>query len=125
MRKTEIDETKAFTKGFIGITEIPVFNQFDNWKEYNDAIKIDELHDLTLYYFEVKYPGVPGECCMKNINHLLVERLKFESKEEVDEFITTKTLRGDTAGLMFNRKYNFVYGKFLKKFISQHNIKVL
>ena len=48
MRKTEIDENKAFTKGFIDITEIPVFNQFDNWKEYNDAINIDELHDLTL-----------------------------------------------------------------------------
>ena len=54
MRKTELDENTAFTKGFIDITEIPVFNQFDNWKEYNDAITIDELHDLTLYYIEVK-----------------------------------------------------------------------
>ena len=71
MRKTEIDENKAFTKGFIDITEVPVFNQFDKWKEYNDAIKIDELHDLTLYYIQVKYPCVPGECRMKNINHLL------------------------------------------------------
>ena len=102
MHKTEIDENKAFTKGFIDITEVPIFNQFDNWKEYNDAIKIDELHDLTLYYSEVKYPCVPDECRMKNIKHLLVERLKFKSKEEVDEFITAKTLRGNTAGLMFN-----------------------
>ena len=51
---------------------------------------------------------------MKNINHLLVERLNCKSKEEVDEFITTKTLRGNTAGFMFNKKYNLVYGKFLK-----------
>ena len=47
MCTTGIDENNAFTKGFIDITEIPVFNQFDNWKEYNDTIKIDEPHELT------------------------------------------------------------------------------
>ena len=126
MRKTEIDENKAFTKGFIDITEIPVFNQFDNWKEYTDAINIDELHDLTLYYIEVNYPNIPNEYSMERIkrNHLLEESLKFKSKEEV-EFIMTKTVLGNKEGLMFNKKYNLVYGKFLKKFINQYNIKVL
>ena len=124
MRKTEIDENKAFTKGFIDITEIPVFSQFDNWKEYNDAIKIDELHDLTLYYVEVQYECIPDECRMQSIKYLLNERLKSKSKEEADEFIKTKKLFGDTAGLMFNKKYNLVYGKFLKN-INQYSIKVL
>ena len=105
MRKTEIDENKAFTKGFIDITEIPVVNQFDNWKEYNDAINIDELHDLTLYYIEVNYPNIPNKYSMERIKrkHLLEESLKFKSKEEV-AFIMTKTLLGNKEGLMFNKK---------------------
>ena len=39
--------------------------------------------------------------------------------------MTTKMLFGNKAGLMFNKKLNLVYGKFLKRFINQYNIKVL
>ena len=31
--KAEIGVNKAFTKGFLKVMEIPVFNQFDHWKK--------------------------------------------------------------------------------------------
>ena len=31
---TEIDITKAYTSRLVGITQIPVFNQFDVWKKW-------------------------------------------------------------------------------------------
>ena len=70
--KTEIDVNKAFTKGFLNIREIPVFNQFDHWKKYNDEIKIDELHELTLYYVETIDTNVrPLKTTMDSIKELI------------------------------------------------------
>ena len=50
----EIDISKAFTHAFITISEIPVFNQFDIWRVFDDTTDIYDLHDLTLYYIEKK-----------------------------------------------------------------------
>ena len=50
----EADVSKAFTLAFMSMNEIPVFNQFDIWQVYTDNIDITTLHDLTLYYVEVK-----------------------------------------------------------------------
>ena len=46
----EIDISKAFTSAFLKMNEKPVFNQFDIWKNYDG--KINEHHDLTLYYIQ-------------------------------------------------------------------------
>ena len=43
----EIDISKAFTHAFITISEIPVFNQFDIWRSFDDTTDIYDLHDLT------------------------------------------------------------------------------
>ena len=48
----EIDISKAFTSAFMKIKEIPVFNQFDTWKVYDENVDINSLHELTLYYIE-------------------------------------------------------------------------
>ena len=56
--KTEVAENKAFTEGFLNISQVPAFNQFDRWKKHNDATKIDELHELTLYYVETIYTNI-------------------------------------------------------------------
>ena len=48
------DVSKAFTLSFMSMNEIPVFNQFDIWQVYTDNVDITTLHDLTLYYVEVK-----------------------------------------------------------------------
>ena len=48
----EIDISKAFTSAFMKMKEIPVFNQFDTWKVYDETVDINSLHELTLYYIE-------------------------------------------------------------------------
>ena len=52
---TEIDVRKAYTHAFNQITEIPVFNQFDIWKQFSyknhDYIK---FHKLTLFLVKPK-----------------------------------------------------------------------
>ena len=50
----EIDVCKAFTKAFSSISHIPVFDQFDNWK--NTKCKIS---DLNLYIVNGKL-GTPN-----------------------------------------------------------------
>ena len=50
----EIDISKAFTHAFITISAIPVFNQFDIWRAFDDTIDMYDLHDLTLCYIERK-----------------------------------------------------------------------
>ena len=47
---TEIDVRKAYTHAFNQITEIPVFNQFDIWKQFNyKAHDYSNFHELTLF----------------------------------------------------------------------------
>ena len=49
----ELDRCKAYTKAFIDMVNICVFNQFDIWKVYNDSVGINKQHKLTLYYVRV------------------------------------------------------------------------
>jgi len=41
----EIDRNKAFTAAFSEITQVPVFNEFDNFRSYQG----EPIEDLTLY----------------------------------------------------------------------------
>ena len=47
----EIDITKAYTAAFEKIDKVPVFNEFDIWKPYND----EPIKDLNLYLVETTW----------------------------------------------------------------------
>ena len=49
----EADISKAFTGSLIDITEVPVFNQFDKWKAYNN-VSFEDLSDYTLYFIKAR-----------------------------------------------------------------------
>ena len=49
----EIDLCKAFTKAFMDISKIVVFNQFDVWRACDNSFNIDNHHELTMYYIRV------------------------------------------------------------------------
>ena len=49
----EIDICKAFTKAFMDISKIIVFNQFDVWKACDNRFNISNHHELTMYYIKV------------------------------------------------------------------------
>ena len=51
----ELDICKAFTKAFMDISKVIVFNQFDVWKACDSNFNIDNHHELTMYYIKVKY----------------------------------------------------------------------
>ena len=52
---TEIDVRKAYTHAFNQITEIPVFNQFDIWKQFNyKTHDYSKFHELTLFLVKPK-----------------------------------------------------------------------
>ncbi len=50
----ELDICKAFTKAFMDISKVIVFNQFDVWKACDTTFNIDNHHELTMYYIRVK-----------------------------------------------------------------------
>ena len=49
----EIDMCKAFTKAFMDISKIIVFNQFDVWRACGNSFNISNHHELTMYYIKV------------------------------------------------------------------------
>ena len=49
----EIDLCKAFTKAFMDISKIIVFNQFDVWRACDNSFNISNHHELTMYYIKV------------------------------------------------------------------------
>ena len=52
---TEIDVRKAYTHAFNQITEIPVFNQFDIWKQFKyKTHDYSKFHELTLFLVKPK-----------------------------------------------------------------------
>ena len=52
---TEIDVRKAYTHAFNQITEIPVFNQFDIWKQFSyNNHDYSNFHELTLFLVKPK-----------------------------------------------------------------------
>ena len=67
--KMEIDISQAFAKSFTDITEIPIFNQFDNWKAFDKTVDIHKLHELTLYYVKVDDVVSNGDV-MQKINEM-------------------------------------------------------
>ena len=118
--KSELDETKAFTKAFIDIIEIPVFCQFDVWKHFNNTLDIDELHELTLYYVKIDSNILPDQSIMTQINNMRGDR-KFMKSDLFQQLVEEKILMKSQKNLMFNKEYNLIYGKFLREFISKNN----
>ena len=51
---TEIDVTKAFTNALAQITEVPIFNEFDYFQDYNNQ----RIEDLTLYIIETSKANI-------------------------------------------------------------------
>ena len=75
---SEIDISKAFTSSLSVFDTIPIFNEFDNWKVYNNTYNIKEL---SLY-----------------------------------------KVKSNKINLFFNKRYNIVYGKYLKYFLDDVDI---
>ena len=51
----EIDMNKAYTKGTMDITRIPIFCEFDIWVDYDyDKHDFNKMNDLTLFYVKSK-----------------------------------------------------------------------
>ena len=51
----EIDISKAYTSALVQITEIPIFNEFDNFQPYDAK---QEIQDLNLYVVEEANHGL-------------------------------------------------------------------
>ena len=51
---SEIDVSKAFTSALANITQIPIFNEFDIWKQYNKH----DIMELSLYIVKVNKPNL-------------------------------------------------------------------
>ena len=49
---TEIDISKAYTSRLVGITRVPVFNQFDIWRNYLKEMNFNTMSDYTLFFVE-------------------------------------------------------------------------
>lgn len=146
--KSEIDVRKAFTHSGTVIDEIPVFNQFDIWKEYDGTIDVNDLHNLTLYYVELKSTkSIPDVNTTLNVKEHMkelqrtLERYEDEhyrnqlialwGKEEFEKYIEQIKARtvnicnklmekSSKTGLMLNKKRCLIYGLFLKE-LMKHN----
>ena len=68
--KIETGVLKAFTKSFIDIVEIPVFNQVDCWQPYNNTDDINDLHELALYYVRVSSARKPDNTMVRRLTIL-------------------------------------------------------
>ena len=88
---TEIDITKAYTSRLVGITQVPVFNQFDVWKNYLKEMGFNTMSDYTLFFVE--------DCSHNGI------------------------VKPNTF-VMFNKRYNLIYGKYLKQ-IDTNKLNIL
>ena len=119
--KVESDVSKAFTNSFNQINSIPLFNQFDIWRKYDNTVNIDEMHELTLYYIKLKVNKNVDDKTMQNIEYLKNGFCKYMKQNEFERFIEHKVLHNNKTCLMFNKTHNLVYGKFLKEFMNENN----
>ena len=87
----EIDINKAFTKAFTSIKKIPIFRQFDIWRKWSSELNVNDMPSLT------------QQSC--------------ESSDLSD--LTLYMVKVSNANIMFNKKHNLIYGKFLKKLIEK------
>jgi hypothetical protein len=123
---SEIDVSKAFTSALANITQIPIFNEFDTWKQYNNSNNINEL---SLYivksnkinlFFNKRYCLVYGKYLkdfledvdilyykepsfIKNVNYSDIVNTLFNTplsdNEEEDKYIK-KTISNVNCGLL-------------------------
>ena len=85
----EIDINKAFTKAFTSIKKIPIFRQFDIWRKWSSELNVNDMPSLT-----------QQSCESSDLSDLTLYMVKVAN-----------------ANIMFNKKHNLIYGKFLKKLI--------
>ena len=98
----EIDINKAFTKAFTSIKKIPIFRQFDIWRQWSSDASADAsrgIRDLNVN----DMPSLTQQSC--------------ESSDLSD--LTLYMVKVSNANIMFNKKHNLIYGKFLKKLIEK------
>ena len=87
----EIDINKAFTKAFTSIKKIPIFRQFDIWRQWSSELNVNDMPSLT-----------QQSCESSDLSGLTLYMVKVAN-----------------ANIMFNKKHNLMYGKFLKKLIEK------
>ena len=98
----EIDINKAFTKAFTSIKRIPIFRQFDIWRQWSSDASAEAsrgIRDLNVN----DMPSLTQQSC--------------ESSDLSD--LTLYMVKVANANIMFNKKHNLIYGKFLKKLIEK------
>ena len=100
----EIDINKAFTKAFTSIKKIPIFRQFDIWRQWSSERNVNDMPSLT-----------QQSCESSDLSDLTQQSC--ESSDLSD--LTLYMVKVANANIMFNKKHNLIYGKFLKKLIEK------
>ena len=98
----EIDINKAFTKAFTSIKKIPIFRQFDIWRQWSSDASAEAPRGIRDFNVN-DMPSLTQQSC--------------ESSDLSD--LTLYMVRVSNANIMFNKKHNLIYGKFLKKLIEK------
>ena len=126
----EIDMNKAYTKGTMDITRIPIFCEFDIWINYDyDKHDFNKLNDLTLYYVKSKvknmffnrsYNLIYGKYLKTYFKHVDILYFKTPSKYANVDY---KKLVDDLNAIKFDD--DEVKDKKIKKMIFCINIGLL
>ena len=99
----EIDINKAFTKAFTSIKKIPIFRQFDIWRQWSSDASAEASRGSRDALNVNDMPSLTQQSC--------------ESSDLSD--LTLYMVKVANANIMFNKKHNLIYGKFLKKLIEK------
>ena len=109
----DIDINKAFTKAFTGIKRIPIFRQFDIWRKWSSDVSADASADASRSIRDASR-GI------RDLNVNDMPSLTQQSCESSDlSDLTLYMVKVSNANVMFNKKHNLIYGKFLKKLIEK------
>ena len=109
---TEIDVRKAYTHAFNQITEIPVFNQFDIWKQFNyKTHDYSKFHELTLFLVKPK-----KQALFFNKIHCLVYHKFLKHYADKCEILYYKEP---------SRVHKVNYTNLIKKTVGNRNIRPL
>ena len=122
---SEIDVSKAFTSALANITQIPIFNEFDIWKQYNKH----NIMELSLYIVKVNKPNLffNKRYCLvygKYLKHFLddVDILIYTEPSFIKDVDYSKIVTN-----LFNTHFtdDAELDKFIKKIIANVNCGLL
>ena len=126
----ELDRNKAYTKGTMDITKIPIFCEFDIWKKYDyEKDDFNKMNELTLYLVKSK---VKNMFFNRSYNLIYGMYLKeyYEDVEIIYYKIPSKIAKVDYKKLildLWNMKFDDdeVKDKKIKKMLFNINIGLL